>query len=107
MSMHEKRTQEIGRVVAVFLALGGTTQAEMARGTGIDPATISRRMHGRGQWTAGELDAIASFLDVPITTLFVRPEELRDRLVGGAMIDRSLSWPLFEAGEQLELALAS
>jgi len=83
MAMHEKRTQEIGRVVAVFLALGGTTQAEMARATGIAPATVSRRMNGQGQWTADELDAIASFLDVPITTLFLRPEELRVALVGG------------------------
>lgn len=49
-----------------LLRMSGRTQAALASVVGCDPATITRRMKGDHPWTVDELEAVASWLDVPI-----------------------------------------
>lgn len=71
------RTQEIGRVVTVIAAAQGHSQRDIARITGLDAATISRRIHkGVGSWTAEDLEALATHYDVPVSAFMRKPEDV-------------------------------
>lgn len=46
------------------------TQDDLADELGISQQAVSRRLSGDVEFTAGELEKIASFLDVPVAKFF-------------------------------------
>lgn len=91
------RTQEIGRVAAVLLALHGERQRDLARLLGIDDASITRRIRdGRGSWTPEQLEAMADHFGVPISVLFLSPQDLAQAL--GTITAGSLAPPTARDG---------
>lgn len=68
-------TEDVARRIRVLLAERGRNQADLARALGptykgLKQTNLSNRMRGVHDFTLPELDAIASWLDVPITELF-------------------------------------
>lgn len=55
------------------LALNGKTLGELADYIGIDPSTLTRKVHGRSEWTRTEIQKTCEFLgiDSPKQIFFV------------------------------------
>jgi plasmid maintenance system antidote protein VapI len=87
------QTARIGVIVKVLCAFRGATQTDVAAAIGRDPATVTRRIEGRGQWSAGELDQLARYFDVPVQLFFRDPQDLADAITAGS------SPPASEAGD--------
>jgi transcriptional regulator with XRE-family HTH domain len=76
------RTQEIGVVVNTVAAMLGHTQRDVARIVGSDPATISRRTkRGVGSWSAEDLEKLADEWEVPVSTFYRQPDDLREAVI--------------------------
>ena len=46
------------------LALKGKTLGELANYIGIDPSTLTRKVHGRSEWTRAEIQKTCEFLEI-------------------------------------------
>jgi transcriptional regulator with XRE-family HTH domain len=65
----------ITKVVRVLLVLSGGQQKDLAGALGVNASGITRRMK-HGAWTIEDLDDMARFFNVPITTFFRDPRDL-------------------------------
>ncbi|HWH01929.1 MAG TPA: helix-turn-helix transcriptional regulator [Pilimelia sp.] len=67
-------------VVSALLAARDLSRDDLSRGTGIEPATLKRRMSrtpGPGRtWTAGEVMAMAEFFGLSVTALYNGPDAM-------------------------------
>jgi hypothetical protein len=61
-------TQRVAAAVAAAIKTSGTTANAVAAGTGIPQATLSRRLNG-SPFHVGELDKIATHLNIPVEQL--------------------------------------
>ncbi len=77
-----EETRDITTAVAVLSALQGLTQKDIASVVGVDPATITRRRQGIGQWSASDVRRLANYFDVPVEVLWRRPGELWEAITG-------------------------
>ena len=68
--------RRVGRMVAALLGASGAKQSHLAAAIGMDTGSMSRAINGRRHWTIDDLNALASFFDVPITRFFEDPDEL-------------------------------
>lgn len=59
----------IGEQVHTLMWRSGRTQAQLAKLLGVDQGSVSRRLHGRREWSATEIAVTAAWLGV-------RPENL-------------------------------
>ncbi len=97
----------IRRSVRALIAARGQESEDVARAVGMTRATFYRRLSGRGApFTAGEVQAIADWFDVPVADLFsglggvvVPLRQRRSGIPAGAMtgssgryIDTAQSW---------------
>lgn len=51
------------------MARMGVTQSQLASHLGMAQAAVSRRLRGETSWRVDELQAVADFLDVPVSAL--------------------------------------
>lgn len=78
------RTQQIGQILGVLLALTGRTQSDLAHHLGVHPATITRRFAGLGKWSYDEVEALADYFDVPPSAFRTPPGAVYDFIAGDA-----------------------
>jgi transcriptional regulator with XRE-family HTH domain len=88
----------ISAIVTILMAIDDIKQSQLAEPAGCSPATISRRLAGGG-WSADELDGLARFFGVPVSTFFKSPVEVRQAVIAGYVGDAQ--------PEQMAFALAS
>lgn len=69
------RNNSISRIVKGLLAVSGRKQGELAVALDLSDSGMSRRLKG-GEWSVDDLDVLAQFFDVPISTFFRQPEDL-------------------------------
>ena len=62
-------SHRVALAVREQLRKSGKTQLDVVDATGIPRTTLNRRMTGNSPFTVNELDLIASFLDVSVSTL--------------------------------------
>lgn len=67
----DRRTRIAGEIRAE-LARQSKSVAALSEATGISPATLSRRLSGTRPFLFEELEAVASFLDIPFDMLYAR-----------------------------------
>jgi transcriptional regulator with XRE-family HTH domain len=67
----ERRARVAGEIRAE-LARQGKPVASLAAGTGISPASLSRKLNGRSAFYFEEVAAIAAFLGLPVSELSAR-----------------------------------
>lgn len=67
----------ISIIVAILMAIDDIKQPQLAEPADCSPATISRRL-ANGGWSADELDGLARFFKVPVSTFFKSPAEVRE-----------------------------
>jgi transcriptional regulator with XRE-family HTH domain len=68
--MPTNRVSDIANEVRSAAARSQKSQTQLAEALGTTQVAISRRMRGAVPFTGAELDALAVYLDVPITTFF-------------------------------------
>lgn len=73
-----ERQDAITTVVRVLLALNGRQQKDLAAALGMNASGITRRMK-HGTWAIEDLDPMAQFFDVPVSTFFRDPRDLFDQ----------------------------
>ena len=61
--------QSLSETIRASLRSNGRTQAELALALGVGQPRISDRLNGRVKWSAVEVQHVADFLDVPVSTL--------------------------------------
>lgn len=69
------RNNNISRIAKGLLAVSGRKQGELAEVLGLSDSGMSRRLKG-GEWSVDDIDRLAQFFDVPLSTFFKRPEDL-------------------------------
>jgi DNA-binding XRE family transcriptional regulator len=78
MSNNSQTSATIITELRALMARRRVTQAQLAEVLDCSAQTITRRMTGEKSFTIAELDAIAGFLDVPITALFTSSDPAGD-----------------------------
>jgi len=73
MNQPDRRAKFAGEIRAE-LARQGLSYAQLAKASGISPSTLSRRLEGNKPFLFEELEAIASFLGMPLSELSRRTE---------------------------------
>lgn len=68
----------IGEHVHTLMWRTGRTQAQLAKLLGVDQGSVSRRLHGRREWSATEIAVTAAWLGVPPEQLLPEVELLHD-----------------------------
>ena len=76
----------IGSHVALAVLVTQRTQAELAQFMGWTASTASRKLAGSMRWLAPELEAVARFFDVPVSSLYPPTPELSPHLI--TLLDR-------------------
>lgn len=69
-------TDPLTVVVKGILSQKNISGRELARRTGIKPATINRRLNSIGPWKIRELEAVAAALDMKPSELYDRTEQV-------------------------------
>jgi len=59
----------VAKAVSEAIKAGGKTQVGISEKTGIPRATLARRLSGLTPFTVAELAAIATVLEIPLTSL--------------------------------------
>lgn len=73
----------ISEMMQLLMTATHTTPRIVSKGIGMSESGFSRRMNGETPWTIGDLDAIASFLELSISRFFENPEDVRGRMLQG------------------------
>lgn len=89
-------------------------QKSLMEPLGLSETTLSRKIK-YGRWGVDDIDALAEFFGVPVSTFFEDAEEIRRRVLGGsplpwitALDDERIAKMVAECEGQLELlSLAS
>lgn len=68
---------KVTQVVRVLLAVKGRKQRDLAEVLGVNHTSVTRRIV-RGAWTIADLEAMADYFEVPISTFFEDPDSLFD-----------------------------
>jgi transcriptional regulator with XRE-family HTH domain len=63
-------------IVETLLSWRGRTRAELADHLGVHVSAISKAYKGKRRWTMDEVEMMAEFFDVPVTSFFDDPESL-------------------------------
>jgi transcriptional regulator with XRE-family HTH domain len=61
---------DIGEKVKKLLFQANLKPADLARGTGIDPAYLSRLLNGKARWNKDHIDKVSAFLRISSSSLF-------------------------------------
>lgn len=64
----------IGERVHTLMWRTGRSQRQLAEILNVDQGSVSNRLRGKTQWSALELLAVATWLDVPVTDLLPDPD---------------------------------
>lgn len=72
----------ISAIVLILMAIDDVKQSQLAEPARCSEATISRRL-ARGGWSADELDRLAEFFGVPVSTFFKSPDDVRRAVIAG------------------------
>jgi transposase len=67
-------SERVRRNVRAEIARAGLNQENVAEQIGLSYATFRRRLTGPGDWRAGELEAIARALRIPLARLTEEPK---------------------------------
>ena len=68
-AMPDSATEALAAATRAELARSGLHQATVAEALGMSRQALNARLRGRTHWTAVELQRLAFFLGVPLTTL--------------------------------------
>ena len=69
------RNTNITRIVKSLLALSGRKQNDLAAAFDLSASGMSRKLSA-GEWTVDDVDTLAQFFEVPLSTFFRDPEAL-------------------------------
>jgi transcriptional regulator with XRE-family HTH domain len=88
-----EETRDITTVVSVLSALRGLTQRDIAAVVEVDPATITRRRQGIGQWSSKDLRLLCEHFGVTVDVLWQRPEDLWEAVTTTRTAGWDHVWP--------------
>ena len=75
MNHYQDRRARIAGEIRAELGRQGKNATQLAAATGISPATLSRRLQGKKPFFLEELEAIAQFLELPLSVFTARTED--------------------------------